>query len=207
MSVFIPIPKKAKAKEWSDYHKIVLISHVSKVMLKIYHVRLQQYVNQELLVVQAGFRKRQRNQRSNCQHLLDHRQSKRIPEKHLLFFTDYTKAFACVDDNKVWEILQEMELPDHFTCLLRNLQAGQVATVKQSSPSITSSQSLLKIMSIKLVMPSNHLILSSPSPPVFSLFQHQGLFKWVSSLHQVAKLLEFQLQHQSFQWMFMTDFV
>ena len=125
----------------------------------------------------SWIQKRQRNQRSNCQHLLDHRQSKRIPEKHLLFFTDYTKAFACVDDNKVWEILQEMELPDHFTCLLRNLRAGQVATVKQSSPSITSSQSLLKLMSIKLVMPSNHLILSSPSPPVFSLFQHQGLFK------------------------------
>ena len=61
----------------------------------------------------------------------------------------------------------------------------------QASLSITSSQNLLKLMPIELVMPSNHLILSSPSPPVFNLSQHQGLFQWVSSLHQVAKVLEF----------------
>ena len=65
---------------------------------------------------------------------------------------------------------------------------------RQASLSITNSQSLPKPMSIELVMPSNHLILSSPSPPVLNLFQHQGLFKWVSSSHQVAKVLGFQLQ-------------
>ena len=70
-----------------------------------------------------------------------------------------------------------------------------------------NSQSLLKLMSILLVMPSNHLILSSPSPPTFSLSQYQGLLQWVSCLHQVARILEFQLQHQSFQWMFRTDFL
>ena len=69
------------------------------------------------------------------------------------------------------------------------------------------SQSLLKLMSITLVMPSNHLILSSPSPPALNLCQHQRLFQCVSSLHQVAKVLEFQLQHQSFQWIFSTDFL
>ena len=69
----------------------------------------------------------------------------------------------------------------------------------QSSLSITNSQSLLKLMSIKSVMPFNHLILSSPSPPAFNLSQHQGLFQGVSSSHQVAKILEFPLQHQSFQ--------
>ena len=69
---------------------------------------------------------------------------------------------------------------------------------RQASLSITKSRSLLKLMSIESVMPSNHLILSSPSSPAFNLFQHQGLFKWVSSSHQVAKILEFQLQHQSF---------
>ena len=62
-------------------------------------------------------------------------------------------------------------------------------------------------MSIESVMPSNHLILSSPSPPAFNLSQDQGLFKWGSSSHQVAKVLEFQLQHQSFQWIFRTDFL
>ena len=71
-SVFIPIPKKGNAKESSNYHTIALISHASKVMLKILQARLQQYMSYELPDVRAGFRKRQRNQRSNCQHLLDH---------------------------------------------------------------------------------------------------------------------------------------
>ena len=84
-SVFIPIPKKGNAKECSNYQTIALISHASKVMLKILQARLQQYVNHELPDVQAGFRKgRERNQRSNCQHPLDHGKSKRVPEKHLL---------------------------------------------------------------------------------------------------------------------------
>ena len=84
-SVFIPTPKKGNAKECSNYHTIVLTSQASEVMLKILQARLQQYVNRELPDVQAGFRKgkRQRNQRSNYQHPLDHRQSKRVPEKHL----------------------------------------------------------------------------------------------------------------------------
>ena len=82
-SVFIPVPKKGNAKECPNYHTIALISHASKVMLKILQARLQQYVTYELPDVQAGFI-RQRNQRSNCQHLLDHRKSKRVPEKHLL---------------------------------------------------------------------------------------------------------------------------
>ena len=85
-SVFIPIPKKGNAKECSNYHTIALISHASKVMLKILQARLQQYMNHELPDVQAGFKKRQRNQRSDYQHQLDHRKSKRVPEKHLFLF-------------------------------------------------------------------------------------------------------------------------
>ena len=81
-SVFIPNPKKGNAKECSNYCTIGLISHASKVMLKILQARLQQYVNHELSHVQAGFRKG-RNQRSNCQHLLNYQKSKRVPEKHL----------------------------------------------------------------------------------------------------------------------------
>ena len=68
------------------------------------------------------------NQRSNCQHPLDHRESKRIPEN--IFFTDYAKAFECVNHNKLWKILKEMGIPDHLTCLLRNLYADQEATVR-----------------------------------------------------------------------------
>ena len=83
-SAFIPIPKKGNAKECSNYHTIARISHARKVMLKILQARLQQYMNRELPDVQAGFRKGKRNQRSNCQHLLDHRKSKRLSEKYLL---------------------------------------------------------------------------------------------------------------------------
>ena len=76
----------------------------------------------------------------------------------------------------------------------------QWTAAHQASLSITNSWSLLKLMSIESVMLSNHHPLPSPSPPTFKLPQNQGLFKWVSSLHQVAKILVFQLQHQSFQW-------
>ena len=79
------------------------------------------------------------------------------------------------------------------------------AAALHASLSITNFQSLLKLMSIELVIPSNHLILPSPSPPAFNLSHHQGLFNWISSSHQVAKVLEFQLQHQTFQWIFRTD--
>ena len=81
-----------------------------------------------------------------------------------------------------------------------------VTSWTEASLSITNSWSLLKLISIELVMPSNHLILCCPPyPPTFNLSQHQGLFKWVSSLHQVTKVLEFMLQHQSFQWTLRTD--
>ena len=83
-SVFIPITNKGNAKECSDYCTIVLISYASRVMLKILQVRLQQYVNQELPDVQAGFRKEKGTKDQNCQHPLDHRKSKGIPDKHLL---------------------------------------------------------------------------------------------------------------------------
>ena len=99
-------------------------------MLKILQARLQQYMNHELSDVQAGFRKGRGTKRSKCQHPLDHRKSKRVPENHLLLLIDYAKAFDCVDHNKLWKILKEMGIPDHLTCLLRNLYAGQEATVR-----------------------------------------------------------------------------
>ena len=83
-SVFIPSPKKGSAKECSNYHTIALISHASKVMLKILQLRLQQYVNHELPDVQAGFKKGRGTRGSNCQHPLDHQKSNRVPENHLL---------------------------------------------------------------------------------------------------------------------------
>ena len=72
--------------------------------------------------------KRQRNQRLNCQHPLDHGKSERVPEKHLLI--DYARAFDCVAHNKLWKILKETGIPDHLTCLLRNIYASQEARVR-----------------------------------------------------------------------------
>ena len=100
-SVFIPIPKKGNAKECSNYCTIALIIQASKVMLKILQARLQQYVNRELSDVKVGF-KRQRNQRSNCQHLLEHLKAREFQKNIYFSFIDYAKAFDCMDHNKLW---------------------------------------------------------------------------------------------------------
>ena len=123
-----PIPKKGNAKECSNYHTIALISHTSKVILKILQVKLEQYMNWELVDVQAGFRKgrRTRNQIANiCWIIEKAREFQKIIHFCLI---DYAKAFLWISTN--WEILKEMGIPDHLTCLLRNLYAGQEATVR-----------------------------------------------------------------------------
>ena len=128
-SVFIPIPKKGNDKERSNYHTIALISHASKVMLKILQARLQQYVNCELPDVQAGFRKGRgtRDQIANIHWII---KKAREFQKNIYFcFIDYAKAFDCMDHNKLWQILKELGIPDHLTCFLRNLYAGHEATV------------------------------------------------------------------------------
>ena len=116
--------------ECSNCRTTVLISHASKVMLKILQDRLQQYVNRELPDVQAGFRKGRgtRDQIANIHWII---KKARVFQKNIYFcFIDYAKAFDCVDHDKLWKILQEMGIPDHLTCLLRNLYAGQEATVR-----------------------------------------------------------------------------
>ena len=129
-SVFILIPKKGNDKECSNYRTTALISNANKVMLKILHARLQQHVNQELPDVHAGFRKSRRatDQTANIHWILE---KARELQKNICFsFTDYTKAFDFADHNKLWKILQEVGIPDHLTCLLRNLYAGKEATVR-----------------------------------------------------------------------------
>ena len=129
-AVFIPIPKKGNAKECSNYHTIALISHASKVMLKILPARLQQYVNPELPDIQAGFRKGRetRDQIANIHWIME---KAREFQKSIYFcFIDYAKAFDCVDRNKLRKILKEMGIPDYLICLLRSLYAGQEATVR-----------------------------------------------------------------------------
>ena len=126
----MPIPKKGNAKECSDYHTIALISHASKVMLKILQARLQQYVNRGLQDVQAEFRKGQgtRDQIANIRWIIE--KAREFQENIYFCFIDYAKAFDCVDHKKLWTILKEMGITDHLTCLVRNLYAGQEATVR-----------------------------------------------------------------------------
>ena len=107
-----------------------LISHASKVMLKFLQVRIQQSMSRELPDVQDGFRKGRgmRDQIANIRWII---KKAREFQKNIYFcFIDYTKAFDCVDHNKLWKNLKEMGIIDHLTCLLRKLYAGQEATVR-----------------------------------------------------------------------------
>ena len=115
--VSIPIPKEGNAKECSSYCTSALISHASKVMLKIFQAKLQQYMNQELIDVQAGFRKDKgtREQIANICWIIE--KGREFQKNIYIYFMDYLIAFDCVDHNN-WETLKEMGIPDHLTCLL-----------------------------------------------------------------------------------------
>ena len=98
-------------------------------MLKILQTRLQQCLKENFQMFKLDL-KRQRNQRSSCQHPLDHPKARELQKNIYFCFIDYAKAFDCVDHYKLWKILQEMGIPDHLTFLLRNLYAGQEAIVR-----------------------------------------------------------------------------
>ena len=133
MSVFISILKKDNAKECSKYCTIAVISHTIKVMLKILHARFQQFMKyriQQLSDVKAGFTKGRgtRDQIANIGWIME--KAKEFQKSIYFCFIDYAKAFDCVNHSKLWKILKEMGIPDHLICLLRNLYAGQEATVR-----------------------------------------------------------------------------
>ena len=121
------IPKKGNAKECSNYHTIALNSPLQS--------NSQNSPSQASTICvpwtsrcSSWIQKRQWNQRSSWQHLLDHWKSKKVSEKYLLLLYQLCQIFDCVNQNKLWIILKEMGIPDHLTCLLRNLYAGQEAT-------------------------------------------------------------------------------
>jgi len=118
-------PKKRQYQRMFKLLHIALISHASKVMLKILQARLQQYMNYEFPDVQAGFRKGRgtRDQIANISWIIE--KAREFQNNIYFCFIDYAKAFDCVDHNKLWKILKEMGIPEHLTCLLRNLYAGQ----------------------------------------------------------------------------------
>ena len=137
----IPLsPSPSTTSTLSDYHTIAFISHVNKVMLKILQARLQQYVNHKLPDVQVDFRKGRgtRDQIANICWITE--KAREFQKNIYLCFSDYAKAFDCVDHNKLWKILKEMGIPDHLTCLLRNLYAGQEATFRTGHETTDWSQ-------------------------------------------------------------------
>ena len=114
-------PKKGNAEECSNECTVPLTSHSSKVMLRVLQARLQQYMNCELPNVQVGFRKG-RGTRDQLPTSTGSSKKQESSRKNIYFcFIDYAKAFDCVDHNKLWKILQDMGIPDHLTCLLRNV--------------------------------------------------------------------------------------
>ena len=122
--------RKAMPRNGSNYCTVVLISHASKVMLKVLWARFQQDVNWELPDVQSEFKKGRgaRDQITNIRWIIE---KTREFQKNIYFcFIDDAEAFVCVDHSKLWKILQETELPHHLTCLLRILYASQEATVR-----------------------------------------------------------------------------
>ena len=129
MSILIPIPKKGTRifKPPYNSHLPCQYSYAQNSACwasTLCELRTSRYL--------SWVQKRQRKQRSNCQHLLNHRESKGVPEKRKIYlcFIDYAKAVDCVDHNKLWKILKEKGIPDHLTCLLRNLYEAQEATVR-----------------------------------------------------------------------------
>ena len=123
-------PNEGQCQKVFKLVQFVFISHASKVMLQILQARLQHYVNRELTDVQVAFRKRRgiRNQIANIHWITE--KAREFQTNIYFWFIDYATAFDFVNHNKLWETLKEMEVPDHLTCLLRNLYVGQEATVR-----------------------------------------------------------------------------
>ena len=126
-SALIPIPKKGNAKECSNYRTVALISHTSKVMLKRLQVRLHSMWTESFHIFQARFRKG-RGTRDQIANISWTREKARELQKNTCFI-DYAKVFDCVDHKNLWKILQETRIPDHLTCILRNMYTGQEETV------------------------------------------------------------------------------
>jgi len=133
-------PKEKQPKNVQTTIQLTLISHDGKVMLKILQARLQQYVNQELPGVQAGFIKgrRTRNQIANICWIIG--KAKEFQKNIYFCFIDYAKAFNCVDHNKLWKTPKEMGIPDDLTCLVRNLYQIKKQQLEQNTEQWTVSK-------------------------------------------------------------------
>ena len=129
-SVFIPVPKKDNAKEFSNYCTIALISHTCKVMLKILQTRLQQYMNLELQMFKLDLEKAEEPEIKLPTSTGSSNKQESYRKIICFCLIEYANAFDCVDHNKLWKILQKMRIPAHLNWVLRNLHAVQEATVR-----------------------------------------------------------------------------
>ena len=125
-SVFISIPKKSNAKGCSNYHAVVLISHASKVILKILQARVSSKGTENFQMYKLDLENAEETE-IKLPTSVGSQEKHRSAKKIYFCFIDYAKAFDCIDHNQLWKTLKEMRIPDHLTCLLRNLYAGQEA--------------------------------------------------------------------------------
>ena len=136
----------------------------------------------------SRIQKRERNQRSNCQHPLDHRKTAREFQKNIyLCFIDYIKTFDCVHHNKLWKILKEMGTPDHLTCLLRNLYAGQEATVRTRQGTMLLLLLLSDISRVRLYVTPQTAAHQAPPSLGFSRQEHWSGLPFPSPMHESEK--------------------
>ena len=166
-------PKEEQCQKCTNYYTIALISNASKIMLKILQARLQQYVNQELPDVQAGFRKG-RGIRDQIASICWFIEKARESQENIPFcFIDYAKAFNSVDHNKLWKTLKEMGISDHLTCLLRNLYAGQESTVRTGHGTTTGSKLGKKYVKAVYCHPAYLTYMQSTSGETLGWMKHK----------------------------------
>ena len=165
------------------------------LMLKILQAKLQQYMKSGIPDIQVGFRKG-RGSRDQLPTSVWSEEARAF-QKNIFCFSDYAKAFDCVDHSSVQ--------------FIRSVVSDFCDSKGCSTPGFSVHHQLSELTQTHVhqvgdgIQPSHPLL--SPSSPAFNLSQHQRLFQWVSPSYQVAKVLEFQLQHQSFQWIFRTGFL
>ena len=205
-SIFIPILKKGNAKECSNYCTTALTSHASKVMLKILQARLQQYVNWEIPDVHAGFRKGRvtRDKIANIHWIL---WKAREFQKNIYFcFTDYAKAFDCVDHKKLWKILKEMGIPDHLTWLLRNLYAVKKQQLETDMEKWTGSKLGKEYIKAVYCQPAHLIYMQSTSCEMPGWMKHklesrlQGEISITSDADDTTLMEESEQELNSLLW-------
>ena len=185
--------QKGNVKECSNYHTITLISHASKVMFKILQARLQQYMNREIPDVQTGFRKGRGtiNQIANIRWIIE--KARNFHKSIYFCFIEYTKAFDCMDHNKLGNFSRDR---NQFSSVSQSCST-LCDPMNCSTPGLPVHHQLLEFTQTHVhqvgdVIQPSHPV-SSPYSPATNPSQHQSLFQWVNSSHEVAKVLEFQL--------------